>query len=204
MPPCASSCHLPALLELPQSDSAAVGQGCCCRYPPSQGIGRMEEGEKSLGCLKSSCKCFSHLLLSAKTGLPLWHSMSPLPALLPDTPNHSSCSSCPLFWGLQGFPFWRNLVHLSNRSLGQAPSQSHHLHVLVPWVLAGVGCQGQDWAVGGGRMLPIELTPPLEGFLGVKPPQECLYPPSGLTSLKVRCWVPATLSPYGTCSSWGN
>lgn len=119
-------------------------------------------------------------------------------ALVPGTSKTQLLQPLPLVLGLQGFPSWRNLVHLSSRSLGQAPSQSRHLHILVSW--CGVSEPGMG--DGGGRMLPIELAPPLKGFSRVKPPRVCLCPPSGHTSLQLQCWVPATLSPCGTSSSW--
>lgn len=86
--------------NFPRVTQLQLGQGCCCRFPPSQGIGKMEKGEKSLGCLKSSCKCFSLLLLSAKTGLPVWHEPSPCP--FPKHPKTTAPAPC--FGGCRDFP----------------------------------------------------------------------------------------------------
>lgn len=135
VPACTSSCHIPALPGLPQSDPAAVVRAAPADSPPSQGIGRMEKGEKSLGCLKSSWKCFSHLLLSAKTGLPLWHSISPLPALLPRHPKTTAPTApAPLFGGCRDFPQGEEE---DRGSTGTRTSTA--LSPCVPWAWGGGG-----------------------------------------------------------------
>lgn len=134
----------------------------------------MEEGDKSLGCLKSSWKCFSHLLLSAKTGLPLWQSMSPVPALLPPTPK-APAAPAPCFGGCRDFPPGGTCSIFPVDPWAKPYPNPTICTSLSPgfWLVWGV----RDWA-GGRRMLPTELAPLLKDFLGVKPSQVCLYPPS--------------------------